>query len=223
VRDGGIWGGTIADMDVLKIMQDVEAGKRSYTTPGGNKSNPATWGQYWRRVASLENINISAINPDTAFADRPAPRTNWPIGYLPKGTDYFWGNYDLKFGEDEPTVVLHYESQIPTRFRDFDGVPEAFICELNAHPGGTDMPQAQIDLGLQDVDGSMSGFADLNDPNLNGQNQFGHGRVHGTSYPRGRDAPGRPTFHLRNGLLVPPRLNAVDSINHTVPGKGTLA
>ncbi|NKB49634.1 MAG: hypothetical protein GKS02_09795 [Alphaproteobacteria bacterium] len=223
VRDGGIWGGTIADMDVLKIMQDVEAGNRTYTTPGGNKSDSALWGQFWRRVAPLENVNISQINPDTAFADRPAPRSNWPIGYLPSGTDYFWGNYDLKFGEDEPTVVLHYESQIPTRFRDFDGVPEAFICELTAHPGGTDMPADQVARGFKDTDGSLSGFADLNDPNLNGQNQFGHGRVHGTSYPRGVDAQGRTTFHLRNWLLFPPRLNAVNSINDTVPGKGILS
>lgn len=222
VRDGGIWGGTIQSMDVLALMQAVEAGERTFTTPNGNSNNSALWGQFWRRVAGLDNVNIAALDPNGDMATRPAPRTNWPVGYLPVGTDYFWGNYNLKFGRDEPTVTLHYESQIPTRFRDFDGVPEAFICELTAHPGGTDMPQDQIDRGFKDVDGSMSGFADLNDPNHNGQNQYGHGRVHGTSYPRGVDAEGRTTFHLRNWLLFPPRLNAVNSINDTVPGKGVL-
>lgn len=223
VRDGGIWGGTIQDMDVLGLMQEVAGGGRTYTTPNGPSSNPAQWGQFWRRVAPLEGVNIESLDPNAAFADRPAPRTNWPIGYIPRGTDMFWGNYNLKFGRDEPTITLHYESQIPTRFRDFDGVPEAFICELTAHPGGTDMDADQIARGFKDVDGSMSGFADLNDPTLNGQNQFGHGRVHGTSYPRGVDAEGRTTFHLRNWLLFPPRLNAVNSINDTVPGKGILS
>lgn len=223
VRDGGIWGGTVQSMDVLKIMQDVAAGKRTYTTPNGPSKNRAQWGQWWRRVAPLDNLDIERINANSDMDSRPAPRTNWPVGYLSAGTDFFWGNYNLKFGEDEDTVTLHYESQVPTRFRDFDGIPEAFICDLTAHPGGSDMPQDQIDRGLKDVDGSVTGFADLNDPSLNGQNQFGYGRVHGTSYPRGVDAQGRTTFHLRNWLLFPPRLNAVNSINDTVPGKGVLS
>ena len=75
VRDGGIWGGTIADMDVLKIIQDVEAGKHPYTTPNGTSSNRALWGQFWRRVAPLENVNIASIDPNSAVADRPAPRS----------------------------------------------------------------------------------------------------------------------------------------------------
>lgn len=223
VRDGGVWGGTVQSMDVLRIMQEVAAGERTYTTPDGTSNNPAQWGQWWRRVAPLDGVDVDAIDADAPISERPAPRPNWPVGYLSRGTDYFWGNYDLKFGRDEPTVVLHYESQVPTRFRDFDGIPEAFICELNAHPGGTDMPADQIAMGLQDVDGSISGFADINDPNLNNQNPFGHGRVHGTSYPRGIDAQGRTTFHLRNWLLFPPRLNAVNSINDSVPGKGALS
>ncbi len=222
VRDGGIWGGTIQSMDVLQIMQEVALGERTYTTPNGPSSNPAQWGQWWRRTAALESVDIEALDPNSAVDQRPAPRPGWPIGYMSAGTDFFWGNYNLKFGRDEPTVTLHYESQVPTRFRDFDGIPEAFICELNAHPGGTDMPQEQVAMGLKDVDGSVSGFADLNDATLNDQNPFGHGRVHGTSYPRGIDAQGRTTFHLRNWLLFPPRLNAVNSINDTVPGKGIL-
>ena len=200
VRDGGVWGGTIASMDVLQAMQEVAGGARTYTTPNGPSNNPAQWGQWWRRTAALDNVDIDALDPNSAVDQRPAPRPNWPIGYLSAGTDFFWGNYNLKFGRDEPTVTLHYESQVPTRFRDFDGIPEAFICELNAHPGGTDMPADQIARGLKDVDGSISGFADLNDPTLNDQNPFGHGRVHGTSYPRGVDAQGRTTFHLRNWL-----------------------
>lgn len=223
VRDGGVWGGTVESLDVLRVIQEVAAGERTYTTPNGPSNAPAQWGQWWRRVAPLDGVDVDAIDADAPMSERPAPRPNWPVGYLSRGTDYFWGNYDLKFGRDEPTVVLHYESQVPTRFRDFDGIPEAFICELNAHPGGTDMPQEQIDMGLQDVDGSISGFADINDPNLNNQNPFGHGRVHGTSYPRGVDAQGRTTFHLRNWLLFPPRLNAVNSINDSVPGKGALS
>lgn len=222
VRDGGIWGGTILSMDVLQIIQDAAAGNRTYTTPSGPSSNPALWGQWWRRVAPLDGVDVDALDPNSPVDARPAPRPNWPVGYLQAGTDYFWGNYDLKFGEAEQTVVIHYQSEVPTRFRDFDGVPESFICEMTAHPGGTDMPQSQIDQGYRDVDGSLSGFADLNDPNLNDQNLFGLGRIHGTSYPRGIDAQGRTTFHLRNWLLFPPRLNAVNSINHTVPGKGVL-
>lgn len=223
VRDGGVWGGVAQPMDVLELMQAVAAGAHTYTTPDGPSSNPAQWGQWWRRVASLDGVDIDAIDPATPIADRPDPRTNWPVGFLDAGTDFFWGNYSLKFGTDEDeTVVLHYESQVPTRFRDVDGIPEAFICEMTAHPGGTDMPQEQVDMGFKDVDGSLSGFPDFNDPVFNGQNQFGLGRIHGTSYPRGINAEGRTTFHLRNWLLFPPRLNAVNSINETVPGKGVL-
>lgn len=222
VRDGGVWGGTLESMDVLAIMQEVASGERRFTTPDGPRRRVAQWGQWWRRVAPIDGVDIDAIDPATPVAARPAPRPQWPVGYLERGTDYFWGNYDLKMGRREDTILLHYESQVPTRFRDFDGIPEAFICELIAHPGGTDMPQSQIDQGFKDTDGSMSGFADFSDPELNGQNQFGLGRVHGTSYPRGVDEQGRATFHLRNWLLFPPRLNAVNTINDTVPGKGML-
>ena len=223
VRDGGVWGGVASSMDVLELMQAVAAGNHTYTTPTGPRSAPAQWGQFWRRVAPLDGVDIDAIDPSTPIEARPDPRTNWPVGYLPEGTDFFWGNYSLNMGNDErETIVLHYESQVPTRFRDVDGIPEAFICELTAHAGGTDMPQSQIDMGFKDVDGSISGFPDFNDPVFNGQNPFGLGRVHGTSYPRGVDAQGRTTFHLRNWLLFPPRLNAANSINDTVPGKGVL-
>lgn len=222
VRDGGIWGGVVSSMDLLQTMQEVAAGNRTYTTPTGPSNSPAQWGQWWRRVAPIDGVDIEALDPNSAIEARPAPRPAWPIGYLEAGTDFFWGNYNLKFGNKEETVTIHYQSEVPTRFRDTDGVPEAFICEMTANPGGTDMPASQIEQGFQDVDGSLSGFPDLNDPNLNGQNPFGLGRIHGTSYPRGVNAEGRTTFHLRNWLLFPPRLNAVNTINETVPGKGIL-
>lgn len=223
VRDGGVWGGVVADMDVLKLMQAVAAGRHTYTTPTGPRRAKAQWGQWWRRVAPIDGVDIDAIDPATPIQQRPDPRTNWPVGFLPEGTDFFWGNYSLNLGNSEAeTIVLHYESQVPTRFRDVDGVPEAFICELTAHPGGTDMPQEQIDMGFKDLSGSLSGFPDFNDRVFNGQNQFGLGRIHGTSVPDGINAKGRTTFHLRNWLLFPPRLNAVNSINDTVPGKGVL-
>ena len=222
VRDGGIWGGTGESMDVLGIIQDAAAGNRTYTTPNGPSSNPAAWGQFWRRVAPIDGVDVDALDPNSPVGSRPTPRPNWPVGYLPAGTDYFWGNYNLLFGAGEETVTLHYQSEIPTRFRDIDGIPEAFLCEMTANPGGTDMPQSQIDQGFKDVDGSLSGFPDLNDPALDGQNPFGLGRIHGTSIPRGINAEGRTTFHLRNWLLFPPRLNAANSINDTVPGKGIL-
>ena len=204
VRDGGIWGGTIESMDVLGTIQAVAAGNHTYTTPTGPSNAPAQWGQWWRRVAHIDGVDVDAVDPGSPVDSRPTPRPGWPVGYLPRGTDFFWGNYNLKFGRREETITLHYESQVPTRFRDFDGIPEAFICELTAHPGGTDMPQSQIDQGFKDVDGSLSGFPDFNDPELNGQNQFGIGRVHGTSYPRGsygRWASDVPSAQL---AVVPP-------------------
>ncbi len=222
VRDGGVWGGTVNAIDVLAVIQAVANGSHTYTTPSGSSNAPAQWGQWWRRAAAITGVDIAAIDPNSDPTSRPAPRPSWPIGYLDSGTDFFWGNYNLKFGRREETITLHYESQVPTRFRDFDGIPEAFICELVAHPGGTDMPQSQIDQGFKDVDGSLSGFPDFNDPGLNGQNPFGLGRVHGTSYPRGRTSDGRATFHLRNWLLFPPRLNSAYTINNSIPGIGPL-
>ncbi len=91
------------------------------------------------------------------------------------------------------------------------------------NPGAADSTDFDFAQGFADKDGSLSGFPDLSDPNLNGQAPFGYGRIHGTSYPRGIDAKGRTTFHLRNWLLFPPRLNAVNNINTSVPGKGVLA
>lgn len=196
--------------------------RRTYITPDWPRSAPAQWGQWWRRVAPIDGVDIDALNPATPVEARPQPRPDWPIGFLSAGTDYFWGNYNLKFGRQEETVTIHYQSEVPTRFRDFDGIPEAFICEIVPNPGATDVDDFFFDNGYADADGSLSGFADLSDPNLNGQAPFGYGRIHGTSYPRGVDAQGRTTFHLRNWLLFPPRLNAANSINFTVPGKGVL-
>lgn len=222
VRDGGIWGGVLQSIDVLGTIQDVAAGAYTYTTPDGPSNAPAQWGQFWRSIAPIDGLDIDAVNPATAIADRPATRPNWPLGYLRDGTDFFWGNYNLNLGT-RYKVVLHYESIMPTRFRDVDGIPEAFICELMAHPGGTDMPADQIAQGFKDLDGSLSGFADFNSPSMNGQNPFGLGRVHGTAVPEGFNEDGLTTYHLRNWLLFPPTLNSVVTLNNTVPGKGVLA
>lgn len=221
VRDGGIWGGVLKSLDVLQTIQDAAAGNLTYTTPYGPSSNPAQWGQFWRSIAHVDNLDIDAADANQAIGNRPQLRPNWPLGYLSEGTDFFWGNYNLNFGKHD-LVTLHYESIMPTRFRDTDGIPEAFICELMAHPGGTDMPHSQIESGFKDIDGSMSGFPDLSDPNLNGQNPFGLGRVHGTAVPEGKTRDGLTTYHLRNWLLFPPTLNSVVTINDTVPGKGVL-
>jgi hypothetical protein len=187
-------------------------------------SKPAKWGQYWRSIAHVDNLNIDSVDPTLVISNRPQLRPGWPLGYLPNLTDFFWGNYNLNFGSND-IVVLHYESIMPTRFRDrlVDGFPKAFICELMAHPGGTDMDNDQIKAGFKDLTGELSGFADLRDPNLNGQNPFGLGRVHGTAVPEGRTKNGLRTYHLRNWLLFPPTLNSVVTINNTVPGKGILA
>jgi len=224
VRDGGIWGGTVVGLDVLEIIQKANDGAMTYTTPNGLSSNPAEWGQWYRRIAELPqvNIDIDALNPAQPVADRPQPRPGWPAGYLPTGTDYFWGNYNLKWGTDEETSTIHYQSEVPTRFRDFDGIPEAFICEIVPNPGATDTTQFDFDNGFADDTGALSGFADLNDPNLDNQAPFGYGRIHGTSYPRGVDGEGRTTFHLRNWLMFPPRLNAVNNINSSVWRDGVL-
>lgn len=222
VRDGGIWGGVGSDIDVLQIIQDVAAGLYTYTTPNGPSNASAQWGQYWRSIAHIDNLDIDAEDPNLAIDLRPQVRPNWPLGFLPEGTDIFWGNYNLNLGRNNK-VVLHYESIMPTRFRDSDGIPEAFICELMAHPGGTDMPADQLAQGFKDVDGSLSGFADFNDPAMNGQSPYGLGRVHGTAVPEGKTADGLTTYHLRNWLLFPPTLNSVVTQNNTVPGKGELA
>ena len=223
VRDGGIWGGTVETLDVLDIIQQAARGERTYTTPSGSRSAPAQWGQWYRRIAPIDGTDIDALDPNMPIDKRPTPRPGWPAGVLPRGTDYFWGNYNLKWGRREETSTIHYQSEVPTRFRDFDGIPEAFICDIMPNPGAADSTKFDFDMGFADRDGSLSGFADFSDPKLNDQAPFGYGRVHGTSYPRGKDAKGRTTFHLRNWLLFPPRLNAVNNINTSVPGKGVLA
>ena len=223
VRDGGIWGGTVQGVDALEIIQKAAAGEMTYTTPNGPSSAPAQWGQWYRRITPIVGVDIDALDPAMPVDKRPQPRPQWPAGYLPTGTDYFWGNYNLKWGRREETSTIHYQSEVPTRFRDFDGIPEAFICEINNNPGAADTTEFEYSVGIADRDGSLSGFADLNDPNLNGQAPFGWGRVHGTSYPRGIDKNGNATFHLRNWLLFPPRLNATNNINLSCPGKGVLA
>lgn len=223
VRDGGIWGGVAQDMDVLGIMQDVERGNRSFTVPPGKgRVGGPKWGQFWRRVAAIDGVDINSLDRSTPVSGRPAPRPRWPIGYLPAGTSIFWGNYNLLFGNREPTLTLHYQSEIPTRFQDNDGLPKAFLCDLVVNPGGTETPAEQVANGALDPSGELSGFRDGGNRELDGQNSKGYGRVHGTSYPRGLDKRGRTTYHLRNWLLFPPTLNDQYNINNTVPGKGVL-
>jgi len=223
VRDGGVWGAVRQDMDVLGIMQAVANGNRQFTVPPGKQRVPnPKWGQFWRRVAAIDGIDIDNLNPGTPPGQRPAPRPGWPIGVLTAGTSIFWGNYNLLFGDREPQINLHYQSEIPTRFQDADGLPKAFLCDLVANAGGTDAPADQIANGAIDPTGVLSGFRDGGNHQLNGQNQFGYGRVHGTSYPRGLNRQGLTTYHLRNWLLFPPTLNDVYNINNTVPGKGVL-
>ena len=221
VRDGGIWGGIQRNMDVLDIIQDAAAGNLTYTTPDGPSTNPAQWGQFWRNVAHLDDVDVDAVDPSTPVSERPAPRPGWPLGYLEAGNGIFWGSYNLNMGRRN-RIDMHYESLVLTRFRDPDGIAKSFLCELIAHPGGTDMPADQIAAGLKDVDGSLGGFPDVNDPTLNGMNPFGLGRVHGTAVPEGITADGYTTYHLRNWLLFPPTLNSIVTQNNSVPGKGIL-
>lgn len=222
VRDGGIWGGVLSSMDLLETIQDAAAGRLTYTTPYGPSNKPAQWGQFWRSIAHLDNLDIDSVNPHMPVDRRPQLRPSWPLGYLSEGTDLFWGHYNLNLGQNDK-VVIHYESIMPTRFRDSDGIPESFACELIAHPGGSDMPNSQIEQGFKDVDGSLSGFPDFSDYTMNRQNPYGLGRVHGTAVPEGVNKDGLTTYHLRNWLLCPPTLNSVVSMNDTVPGKGVLA
>ncbi len=230
---------------------------------GGALTNPQGtgpyWGQWWRRVAHIQGLNVD----DTALLDtemridavldvrtcanpgggyRPAARPGWPLGMWPRGTDYFWGNYNLKFGQDETPVTLHYQSEVPTSFRPADGVPELFACDLCPNPGSAEInARADMDqgtgIGLFDSTGEVSGFADPSNPELDGQMTFGapnfYGRVHGTSYPRAKRSDGIVTYHFRNYLLWPPRLNVTllgdptqtnfGNINWTIPTAGDFA
>ena len=292
VRDGGFWGGVVKAMDVLPDVQSVSRGERYFTTPddpalplsgttppslskravngGATSTNPQgtgpKWGQWWRRVASIVDLDVddprlltlypsidavTDINdaswpgniPGTDIPARPAARPRWPIGFWPRNTDFFWGNYNLHLGEaDTSKVTLHYQSEVPTDFRPSDGVPEAFLCDLCPHPGSVEMnSRADMDqgtgIGLFDSTGEISGFADVSNPDLDGQMPFGspgfYGRVHGTSYPRSKRPDGLVTYHFRNYLLWPPRLNVTvlgdptqenfGNINWTIPARGDLA
>lgn len=291
VRDGGFWGGVVQAMDVLPDIQAVARGERYFSTPdhplpalsgttdpspakrgphGGTTTNPQgggpQWGQWWRRVAHIANLDVDDASlldrypsidattdvrtaarmdltiPGTSTAARPAARPRWPIGFWPRNTDFFWGNYNLKFGRTEETITLHYQSEVPTDFRPSDGVPEAFLCDLCPHPGSAEIDaRSDMDAGtgiqLFDSTGEISGFADLSNPDLDGQMSLGapnfYGRVHGTSYPRSKRSDGVVTYHFRNYLLWPPRLNATvlgdptqenfGNINWTVPTLGDYA
>ena len=225
------------------------------------------WGQWWRRVAPIVGIDVddpeliarhpsidattdinTAANPDlnipgTYIPARPAARPRWPIGFWPRNTDFFWGNYNLNFGEDDDQkITLHYQSEIPTDFRPSDGVPEAFLCDLCPNPGSAEINErADMDAGtgiqLFDSTGEISGFPDVSNPELDGQMSFGapgfYGRVHGTSYPRSKRKDGIVTYHFRNYLLWPPRLNVTvlgdptqenfGNVNWTIPARGDLA
>ncbi len=233
------------------------SGGSTTNTPSGGT---AKWGQWWRRVAPIVGIDVDAVDATTrpdlnAVQDvanagpvngadataRPFARPEWAIGYFARGTDFFWGNYDLKFGQDEPTLVLHYQSEVPTRFRPPDGVPESFPCDLCPNPGSAEI-NARSDMatgtgiGLFDPDGEVSGFPDPSNAELNGQMSVGapgfYGRVHGTSYPRCVRADGITTYSFRNFLLWPPRLNTLElgdptqpnfgNINWTIPTQGFL-
>ena len=293
VRDGGFWGGITQAMDLLPDIQAVARGERYFTTPsdpaqplsGTTPPNPAKrgvnggatttnpqgsgpkWGQWWRRVAHIVDIDVDdpalldrypSIDattdirtaaqmdltiPGTDTPARPACRTRWPIGFIPRNTDFFWGNYNLNFGTDaSERITLHYQSEVPTDFRPSDGVPEAFLCDLCPNPGSAeinardDMDQG-TGIGLFDSTGEISGFPDPSNPELDGQMTFGapghYGRVHGTSYPRAKRADGLATYHFRNYLLWPPRLNTTvlgdptqenfGNINWTIPTRGDLA
>lgn len=230
---------------------------------GGVLTNPQGtgpyWGQWWRRVAHIVGLDVddpallalepridavldvrSAANPGGGY--RPAARPGWPLGMWPRGTDFFWGNYNLKFGQDEEPVTLHYQSEVPTSFRPADGVPELFACDLCPNPGSAEInSRADMDqgtgIGLHDSTGEVSGFPDPSNPELDGQMQFGapnfYGRVHGVSYPRAKRADGIVTYHFRNYLLWPPRLNCTvigdptqenfSNINWTIPTQGDFA
>ena len=238
---------------------------------GSTTTNPQGtgpfWGQWWRRVAPIVGLDVddpalldkvpsidatTDINtaarddltiPGTATPARPAARTRWPIGFWPRNTDFFWGNYNLNFGtRDDQKITLHYQSEVPTDFRPSDGVPEAFLCDLCPNPGSAEIDaRADMDAGtgiqLFDSTGEVSGFADRSNPELDGQMSFGapgfYGRVHGTSYPRAKRSDGIVTYHFRNYLLWPPRLNTTvlgdptqenfGNINWTIPTRGDLA
>lgn len=294
VRDGGFWGGVVEPMDILSDLQAVSRGERYFSTPdnplpplsgstppsldkrgahGGTTTNPQgtgpKWGQWWRRVAHIVNIDVdypgllamspsidavqdvrTAANMDLTIPfsggvlARPAARPGWPIGYFPRGTDMFWGNYNLKFGTDETPITLHYQSEVPTAFRPSDGVPEAFPCDLCPNPSSTEInTRGDMDsnggIQLFDSTGEISGFADRSNPELDGQmpaDMVGagqYGRVHGTSYPRSKRADGAVTYHFRNYLLWPPRLNVTSlgdptqtnfgNANWTIPTLGDFA
>ena len=139
VRDGGFWGGVVKAMDVLPDIQAVSRGERYFTTPddpaqplsgttppnpnkravngGATTLNPQgtgpKWGQWWRRVAPIVDIDVddpdllnrkpsidattdinTAASPDlripgTYIPARPAARPRWPIGFWPRNTDFF--------------------------------------------------------------------------------------------------------------------------------------
>ncbi len=238
---------------------------------GSTTTNPQgtgpKWGQWWRRVAPIVGLDVddpallslapsidattdinTAANsdlviPGTNVRARPAARPRWPIGFWPRNTDFFWGNYNLNLGErDDQKVTLHYQSEVPTDFRPSDGVPEAFLCDLCPNPGSVEInARADMDHGtgiaLFDSTGEISGFADVSNAELDGQMSFGapgfYGRVHGTSYPRSKRKDGVVTYHFRNYLLWPPRLNTTvlgdptqdnfGNINWTIPARGDLA
>lgn len=279
VRDGGIWGGVVQPMDVLRDIQAVARGERYFSTPdsplpplsGTTPPSPAKrgvwggvtlapngegpkWGQWWRRVAPIVGIDVDALDPYTEVRVdkvqdintaanpggdyRPAARPNWPIGWHARGTDFFWGNYDLLLGEDD-TIPLHYQSEVPTSFRPSDGVPETFPCDLLPNPASAEIKaRADMDcetgIGLFDSTGNTSGFPDRANPELDGQQTIGapnfYGRVHGTSYGRTVRADGLTVYSFRNYLLWPPRLNTIElgdpsqpnfgNINWTIPDVG---
>lgn len=225
------------------------------------------WGQWWRRVAHIVGLDVDdagllakqpsldavtdirtaadadLVIPGTTIAARPAARPRWPIGYWPRNTDFFWGNYNLNLGtSDSQKITLHYQSEVPTDFRPSDGVPEAFLCDLCPNPGSREInsrPDMDAGTGIQlfDSTGEVSGFVDRSNPELDGQMSFGapgfYGRVHGTSYPRSKRKDGVVTYHFRNYLLWPPRLNCTvlgdptqenfGNINWTIPARGDYA
>lgn len=229
-------------------------GGTTKTTPGGNG---AQWGGWWRRVAPIVGLDVDAISPSTepsinAVTDiataahpggnfRPAARPFWPIGFYPRGTNMFWGSYNLLFGTKEPKMKIHYQSEVPTAFLSQDGIPRAFLCDLNPNPSSAEIKAMKnmdvgTGIGLFDSTGEVSGFPDSSNPELNDQAPpqapGKYGRVHGIAYPRGVRADGISTFSHRNVLLWPPRQNVIllgdptqpnfSNINWTIPTKGFL-
>lgn len=251
----------------------AKRGRFGGTTTKTPKGNGAQWGGWWRRVAPIVGLDVDSISPttepsisavtniggtvgppwDTTNSPpardpgnnfRPAARPFWPIGFYPRGTNWFWGSYNLLFGTKEPKLKIHYQSEVPTAFLRQDGVPTSFVCDLAPNPSSQEIKAIkELDtvtgIGIFDSTGEISGFPDSSNSELDGffppeaaAAPGKYGRVHGIAYPRGVRKDGLSTFHHRNVLLWPPTLNEIETgdptqpnfsnINWTIPTVGFL-